>query len=279
MQHFLFLTTIVLHLNTVKLFYVLLCFIMFVEVGNFGRYIVISSLLYNIEYWWFGLVSLFNGISTLFRLFNAKAILLENGNQWQSIDSWHSSKLHNWSLTIGLLRVKKMTLLEEQLWYFLTNSFEDKGVHTFPKGICPKVNVIARLEYELAYYDSVVHRFYHYTTRTLLEYWVRNINSILNCNSPFHLCSANLLSDLCLIVYIYITISRDVTPKNNQFQQSYLLTGDQWSNHTFFFISTFSYITIFRNNNSASVICFHIVKWSNSCIWSIDWTQSEWTWE
>ena len=38
--------------------------------------------------------------------------------------------------------------------------------HTFPKGICPKVNVIARLEYELAYYDSAVHRFNHYTTRT-----------------------------------------------------------------------------------------------------------------
>ena len=30
-------------------------------------------------------------------------------------------------------------------------------------GICPKVNVIARLEYELAYYDSAVHRFNHYT--------------------------------------------------------------------------------------------------------------------
>ena len=31
------------------------------------------------DYWlvWFGLVSLLNGISTLFRLFNAKAILLE----------------------------------------------------------------------------------------------------------------------------------------------------------------------------------------------------------
>ena len=29
------------------------------------------------------------------------------------------------------------------------------------------MNVIARLEYELAYYDSVVHRFNHYTTRTL----------------------------------------------------------------------------------------------------------------
>ena len=28
------------------------------------------------------------------------------------------------------------------------------------------MNVIARLEYELAYYDSAVHRFNHYTTRT-----------------------------------------------------------------------------------------------------------------
>ena len=77
---------------------------------------------------WFGL---FNGISTLFGLFNVKAILLE-----------------------------------EQLWYYLTHSWEDKGVHTFPKGICLKVNVIARLEYELAYYDSAVRRFNHYTTRT-----------------------------------------------------------------------------------------------------------------
>ena len=50
--------------------------------------------------------------------------------------------------------------------YYLTHSWEDKGVHTFPKGICPKLNVIARLEYELAYYDSAVHRFNHYTTRT-----------------------------------------------------------------------------------------------------------------
>ncbi len=40
------------------------------------------------------------------------------------------------------------------------------GVFFFPKGICPKVNVIARLEYELAYYDPAVHRFNHYTMRT-----------------------------------------------------------------------------------------------------------------
>ena len=32
------------------------------------------------------------------------------------------------------------------------------------------MNVIARLEYELAYYDSAVHRFNHYTTRTPPKY-------------------------------------------------------------------------------------------------------------
>ena len=59
-----------------------------------------------------------------------------------------------------------LKLLSEKKWYYLTHSWEDKGVHTFPMGICPKVNVIARLEFELAYYDSAIHRFNHYTTRT-----------------------------------------------------------------------------------------------------------------
>ena len=39
-------------------------------------------------------------------------------------------------------------------------------MHTFLKGICLKGNVIARLGFELAYYDSVVYRYNHYTTRT-----------------------------------------------------------------------------------------------------------------
>ena len=41
------------------------------------------------------------------------------------------------------------------------HSWEDKWVHIFPKGICPKVNLIGRLEYELAYYGSAVQRFNH----------------------------------------------------------------------------------------------------------------------
>ena len=36
----------------------------------------------------------------------------------------------------------------------------------FPESICPKVFVIARLEFELAYYDPAVHRFNHYTPGT-----------------------------------------------------------------------------------------------------------------
>ena len=54
-------------------------------------------------------------------------------------------------------------------------------VHTFPKGICPKVNIIARLEYELAYYDSAVHRFNHYTTKTPQIDWYRSQGYEVKC--------------------------------------------------------------------------------------------------
>ena len=41
-----------------------------------------------------------------------------------------------------------------------------RGVHTFPNNICPKVNVVTRLEFELTFYYSAVHRSNHYTTMT-----------------------------------------------------------------------------------------------------------------
>ena len=65
----------------------------------------------------------------------------------------------------GLFNAKAIPL-EERQWFYLTHSWENKGVHTFPKGICPKVNVIAQLEFELIYNDSTVHHFNHYTTKT-----------------------------------------------------------------------------------------------------------------
>ena len=49
---------------------------------------------------------------------------------------------------------------------YLTHSWEDRGVHAFPKDICTKVNVIRRVEFDLVYYDSAVQRVNHYTTRT-----------------------------------------------------------------------------------------------------------------
>ena len=42
-------------------------------------------------------------------------------------------------------------ILEEQKWYYLTHSWEDKGVHTFLEIIFSKVNVIARAEFEHAF--------------------------------------------------------------------------------------------------------------------------------
>ena len=47
---------------------------------------------------------------------------------------------------------------KKQHWCYLTHNWEDKGAPTFLRGIYPKVNLIERREFELAYYD--------YTTRT-----------------------------------------------------------------------------------------------------------------
>ena len=38
----------------------------------------------------------------------------------------------------------------------------NKGVHAFPKGISLKVNLIARLEFELAYFEAAVQLFSHH---------------------------------------------------------------------------------------------------------------------
>ena len=52
----------------------------------------------------------------------------------------------------GLFSVKAI-LVEEQLWKYLTNSCRDKGIHTFPEGTSPKIDIITWLDLELAYYD------------------------------------------------------------------------------------------------------------------------------
>ena len=70
---------------------------------------------------------------------------------------------------------------------FLKNSsgtiWEDKGVHTFPKVILSNVNVIVRLEFELANYDSAVQHLNHYATkvnRRQIPQWKRCRKYVIN---------------------------------------------------------------------------------------------------
>ena len=74
-------------------------------------------------------------------------------------------------------------MIEEYSLYNIT--------HTFPGGICQKENVIARLEFELAYYDSAVHHFNQEETPIMIDLevqilvrkrntrngWLRSVNS------------------------------------------------------------------------------------------------------
>ena len=65
----------------------------------------------------------------------------------------------------------------------------------FPRGICPKVNVIARLEFELAFYDFAVHHFNYYTTRTHpdMTWWKRlSIRNFIRDQ-----CLTTLLNGIC----------------------------------------------------------------------------------
>ena len=88
---------------------------------------------------------------------------------------------------------------------YLTHSWEDKGVHTFPKGICPKVNVIAWTGVRTrSYSDSAVHRFNHYTTRRTPQ--KLNILKFLDFNHSFfflHFESNFFLNFLFIYFFIF----------------------------------------------------------------------------
>ena len=98
-----------------------------------------------------------------FKEFAVTLVMYNNKNAIHTTGNWLGSFFNGILTFVGLLYAK-VILLEEHSW-------EDNGVHTFPKDIRPKVNVIARLEYELDYYDSAVNRFNHYTTGITLRNW------------------------------------------------------------------------------------------------------------
>ena len=84
-------------------------------------------------------------------------------NQWSTCLSYHSNLSFGLVWFLSLLAYQpswvsqcQAILIEKQLWYFLTHSYRDKRVHTFRKGISPKVNVIVRLENEIVFYDVAI---------------------------------------------------------------------------------------------------------------------------
>ena len=103
----------------------------------------------------------------------------------------------------------KANLWEEQQQSNLTHNGEDKEAHTFPKGICSKVNVIAQLEFELTYYDFAVQCFNHYNTRTLPIYTfnVTILKYIVNIYIYIHTHIYDNISCVCVYIYIYIYIA------------------------------------------------------------------------
>ena len=55
----------------------------------------------------------------------------------------------------------------------------DKADHNFPKGFISKVNIIALLKFELAYYDVATNHVSHYSTGTPPPYfWLLCFNAI-----------------------------------------------------------------------------------------------------
>ena len=56
----------------------------------------------------------------------------------------------------------KTIVIEEQFWYYLSHSLRDNWVYSFPKDSRRKVDVIIRLEFEIALYDIAVELFKPY---------------------------------------------------------------------------------------------------------------------
>ena len=134
-----------------------------------------------------------------------------------------------WHIKFFELFNAKYILLEKEWWYILAYSWEDNGVHTFPKGICPNVNVIAQLEFELRYYDSAGRSFNHYTTSTHSFLYKRLVfNTITWPVFAFHLLS-KIQNWKCLLKR---HIKRNLYPNNvwslrNFFYQNVKYTGFQ----------------------------------------------------
>ena len=87
---------------------------------------------------------------------------------WSSSENYNcclglNSSFNGISIFVGYLKPKPS--LQRTVMDYLTYIWRDKDVHTFSKGICPKVNVIAWLEFKIACYDVAVQHISDYAMR------------------------------------------------------------------------------------------------------------------
>ena len=87
----------------------------------------------------------------------------------------------------------KAILEEEQYWFYLIFNWKNKGVHTFPIIVSQKVNLIARLKFELAFDGITVQRFIHYTMEILplISPFTKINIERYKCNYAFFDCNRN----------------------------------------------------------------------------------------
>ena len=87
-----------------------------------------------------------------------------HSTQWHAIrlDWFRFCLFVQWRINLWGLSNVQTILVEKKLWYHLTHSWGNKGIHTFFNGIISKVNVIAPLDFEPAYYDVPVQLVSHY---------------------------------------------------------------------------------------------------------------------
>ena len=75
------------------------------------------------------------------------------GKKWSTMVVKH---LKYWeSNTQNLKRV--FIPVEKHKWYYLFHSRQDQWVHFFPQSISSKMNITARMEFELAYFEAMSH--------------------------------------------------------------------------------------------------------------------------
>ena len=78
--------------------------------------------------------------------------------------------------------MSNLILLKNNSETIQTTDGEEGEIHILPKGINPKGNVIAWLEFELAYYDIAVEQVSHYNPGTLpvvvVPVWIPSMDQI-----------------------------------------------------------------------------------------------------